>query len=123
MESFWVDYICNIEKIPYIILKKPFDTVWKSSNNLSMIDLENTLINAFDYQKLCEKIKYFLENDTNIEFNKLVLSLKQKHSLTFTQNEMLKKAINKKIAFTKDKNIIFKTFKKMPKDEILKELK
>lgn len=122
MESFWVDFVCSQENIPYIILKKPFDEVWKKSKNIDKKTLQKNLENICDYEKLIEKIKFFLEEFWNIEYKKIINLLKEKYKLSFTQTENLKKLINKKVALSKDESTTFKYFQKLDKEVLLKEI-
>lgn len=107
MESFWIDYICEKEKIPYIIIKKPLDIISDKSKNVNIKDLEYSL-RWFNYHELINNINTFLNNNKNINNNEIILELKQKYKLTFSETELLKKYINKCVSFWEDINFIDK---------------
>ena len=114
MESFWIDFIADKEKIPYIIIKKPFDLVSKDSKKIDLKDLKNNL-KWFDYKKLLWEINNFLWKKEN-NFDKKINDLKEKYRLTFSETELLRKYINKCIAFWKEINFI-------NKDDLLMKIK
>lgn len=93
MESFWIDFVCSKEKIPYIILKFPFDNIWKNSLNVSLSDLENLFL-WFNYKKLIEEIKDYLEKNIKNIFNDLDY-YKNYFRFTFLEFEIFKKNHNK----------------------------
>ncbi len=116
MESYWIDFISEKEKIPYIIIKKPFDIVSKDSKKVDVNKLKDSL-KWFDYRKLLQEIDDFLQkNKSKTDFDKTILDLRQKYKLTFSETEMLKKYLNKCIAFWE--NISFDN-----KDELLLKIK
>lgn len=124
MESFWIDFICEKEKIPYVLIKKPFDRVSKGSKNVSLQDLENTLSEWLDGENIINKIVDFLEkNKKNIFIEEKVLAIKEKFQLTFSETEFLKKYINKEIAFHSDIKKILESFLSAEKKDILKKIK
>lgn len=102
MESFAIDFICTKEQIPYIIIKKPFDIIWKDSKKVDINKLKDS-IKWFDYKSLLQEINIFLEkNKSKNDFDKKIFDLKLKFRLTFCETEMLKKYINKCKAFWED---------------------
>ncbi len=115
MESYWVDFICSKEKIPYLIIKKPFDIVWINSKKVNKNDIYNSL-KELDYKNLIEKINIFLDknlykNENIVQIEYFVNNLKT--HLTFSEKEKLKKDISKEISFKRKKEDIF--------EEILKK--
>lgn len=116
MESFWVDFICSREEIPYLIIKKPFDIISENSKKVDLIDLQNNLKN-FDYLDFFEKIGIFLEKNKKENFEKEIWILKEKFRLTFSETEMLRKYINKKISFWGDFSDIFEELRSLDKKE------
>lgn len=121
MESFWIDFICSKEKIPYIIIKKPFDIVWEKSKKVSLLKLENDL-KWFNYNELINKIIDFLWKNKN-DFESKIKLLKEKYRLTFSETQLLKKYINKNIAFWDNLENITKSLNNEEKEEILKKIK
>lgn len=118
MESFWIDFIADKEKIPYIIIKKPFDLISKDSLNVSKNELENCLI-WFDYKKLLNEIeKFILYLENKNDFEEDIKYLKELFKLTFSQTEILKKYFYKQKAL--NKNII--DLKILEKKDFLKEI-
>lgn len=123
MESFWVDFICDKEKIPYIIIKKPFDLISKDSLKVDIKDLENSL-KWFDWEKLIQQILVFQrQNEENKEIQNITKLIKEKHKLTFSEVEFLKKYINKNLAFWNNLEKIFESLHRYDKKEILKYIK
>lgn len=123
MESFWIDFICDKEKIPYVIIKKSFDFVSKDSKKVSIKDLENVL-KWFDGEYVINKIKDFWEkNKKNTLLEEKILSLKEKFQLTFSETEFLKKYAHKKIAFQYDIMEVFTELSFLEKKEVLKHIK
>lgn len=118
MESFWFDFLCKKEKLPYIIIKKPFDIVWNDSKNVSIKNLQDSL-KWFDYKKLIENINIFLDkNKKNNSINDFIDKLEI--HLTFSQKELLKKYINKEISYWKKYSEIFEEIKNFNIDDIEK---
>lgn len=123
MESFWIDFICDKEKIPYIIIKKPFDLISKDSLKVDIKDLENSL-KWFDWEKLIQQILVFQrQNEENKEIQNITKLIKEKHKLTFSEVEFLKKYINKNLAFWNNLEKIFESLHRYDKKEILKYIK
>jgi hypothetical protein len=122
MESFWIDFICSKEKIPYIIIKKPFDIVWIKSKNVNLKELENTL-KWFNYIELINKIQNFLNKSKKIDVTDKINILKEKNKLTFSETFMLEKYINKMIAFWSNLDEIYKNLKNKTPKEILEIIK
>lgn len=118
MESFWIDFIADKEKIPYIIIKKPFDLISKDSLKVDKNDLEKVLV-WFDYIKLFSEIeKFILSLGNKNDFEEDIKYLKELFKLTFSQTEILKKYFYKQKALNKD--II--DLKSLEKKDFLKEI-
>lgn len=122
MESFWIDFICDKEKIPYIIIKKPFDVVSKDSLKVEKWDLEKSL-QWFDYETLLSQIQDFLNQNKKDNFENIIQNIKEHFRLTFSETEMLKKHINKEIAFWNTQEWITKSFEELSKNEFLENIK
>ncbi|MDD5769689.1 MAG: hypothetical protein PHE25_01870 [Candidatus Gracilibacteria bacterium] len=122
MESAGIDFICDKEKIPYIIIKKPFDIVSKNSKKVDLKSLEDSL-RGFNYLGLIREIENFISKNTKNNFDEGISNLKQKLKLTFSENELLKKYINKNIAFGSPEENIFKNLDLLNKKEILDLIK
>lgn len=122
MESYWVDFVCSREEIPFLIIKKPFDIVSDNSKKVDLNDLQNCLKN-FNYLELFEEIENFLEENEKESFEKEILLLKEKFRLTFSETELLKKYINKKISFWERFLDVFEELKKLDKKDLIKLLK
>lgn len=120
MESYWINYICNKEKITFVIIKVPFDLVWVESNNVSIIELIKKLENI-KYIKLLEEIKLYLNNNQKKEID---LSFYKIHfSFTFSEFEIFKKNYNKFLAFWIDFEKFFDENKSLYKKDFLLEMK
>jgi hypothetical protein len=107
MESYWINYICNKEKINFIIIKVPFDLVWAESKNVSI----NSMI-----RKL-EKKLYLINNqkkDIDLSF------YKNYFSFTFSEFEIFKKNYKKFLAFWIDFDDFFERNNFMDKKTFLK---
>lgn len=118
MESYGIDYIAEKEKIPYIMIKKPFDTVSSDSRNVNISDIE-TALTGCDFQQLFEKIYDFLQKKSSTHYDDDLELLKQKHRLTFSESQLLKRFLNKEIAYGKTSKEIFETLHQSSKSEIL----
>lgn len=121
MESFWVDFVCSREEIPYLIIKKPFDIISENSKKVDLKELQDSLRN-FDYLELFEKIWAFLEENEKESFEKEILIFKEKFRLTFSETEMLRGYINKKISFWGDFSNIFEELGSSDKRSLIKEI-
>lgn len=121
MESFWIDFICSKENIPYLIFKKPFDIIWEKSNNVSIKDLENSLKN-FSYKELFKNIELFLNDNKNENFEEEILILKEKFKLTFSQTEILRKYINKEIAFWDEFKEVYENILCLDKNTLINKI-
>ncbi len=120
MESFWVDFIATNEKVPYIILKIPFDEIWKESKKVDLKDLENSFL-SFPYEKLFLDIKNYLQKNEKKE--KVDLSFyKDYFRLTFSEFEILKRNYNKFIAYKQDFEDFFEKNKELSKEKFLEKL-
>lgn len=92
MESFAIDFIASKEKIPTIILKKPFDFVSLDSKKVDIEAMQNSL-KDLNYNSLLENISSYLEknkkNEENYDF------YKEHFSFTFQEFEIFKKLVNR----------------------------
>lgn len=122
MESYWVDFICNREEIPYLIIKKPFDLIWENSKKVDLKELQNSLKN-FNYLELFEKIENFFNDNKKENYDKEISILKEKLRLTFSETEMLKKYINKEISFWESFSDIFEKLIHLDKEYFLELVK
>ena len=100
MESYAIDYIATEEKIPYIILKKPFDIVSNTSKKIDISQFQDCL-SDIEYQDLLKTIQKFLEKNHDVERQKkdtyLGETLKY-FQFTFSEKEIWKKWYAKLIA-------------------------
>ena len=120
MESYWVDYVCEKEYLPFLMLKIPFDKISEESKNVNLQDLEDTLI-SIDYKNILEKVLSYLKskNHNNI----IDLSYyKDFFSFTFSEYEIFKKNYNKFLALDLDFKYFFEKNKNLTKKEFLGEM-
>jgi hypothetical protein len=93
MESYAIDLVSSEEKIPYIIIKKPFDIVSKSSLKIDPQKFENCL-NDFNYKKLLDSIISFLktnEDPAEILKQKQLKKTLKIYKFSFSEQEIWKK--------------------------------
>lgn len=123
MESFWIDFICTKEKIPFVIIKKVFDEVWEKSKDVNVEEIKSDLEN-FNYKDLILQIWKWLEkNKKIINLNENVLKFyKDYFRFTFSELEKFKKSYNKLIAYNNDFKDFFEENKLLNKKEFLKKL-
>lgn len=120
MESFWVDFVSSKEKIPYIIIKIPFDLIWENSKNIDLKEFDKSFW-LFPYNELVFKINNYLQkNIKNYEpdFN----FYKNYFKLTFSELEILKKNYNKFVAYNLDFKDFFEQNKNLSKDKFLEKI-
>ena len=101
MESYAIDLIATEERIPYIIIKKPFDIVSEQSKKIDPQLFEDCLLDC-DYKKLLELIQEHLErnHDYKEEHRQWALEETMKiYKFTFSEKEIWKKWYAKLIAF------------------------
>lgn len=122
MESFWIDFICSKENIPFIMLKKPFDIVWSNSKNLDLSDLQKSFM-EINFIEILNNIALYLEKNSPIFSQTELSKFKTKFKLTFSEFEIFKKFLNKSIAFWREKNEILKELRKLEKIEFLEKIK
>lgn len=122
MESFWIDFICDKEKIPYIIIKKPFDIVSKDSLQVSKDELEKSL-QWFPYENLINQIENFLFQNKKESFENSIQKLKDSYRLTFSETQILKTHINKNIAFWEKENSIIEWLAQLSQKDLLEKIK
>lgn len=122
MESYWIDFVCSKEKIPFLLLKKPFDIVWNNSKNLDLKNLQIS-IRSIEFEEIIKLIWEYLEKNSPIFSNLEMEKFKKKYLLTFSEFEIFKKFLNKNIAFWVDKNQIFKDIRSLEKKEFLNKIK
>jgi hypothetical protein len=72
--------------------------VSENSKKVDLNELKNYLKN-FNYTELFFKIEDFFNQNKENDFEKEINILKEKYKLTFSETEILKKYINKKISF------------------------
>lgn len=96
MESFWIDFICEKEKVPFVIIKKPFDIVSFNSKKVSLSDIESSL-SSYDFLWLFNDINTFLKENEKLDLDFEFVSVKD--SMTFQEFEKFKTNINKRLAF------------------------
>lgn len=118
MESYGIDYIAEKEKIPYIMIKKPFDTISSGSRNVTISDIEK-ILNGCDLKLLFEKIQDFHTKKSSKNYDHELQILKEKHRLTFSESQLLKKFFNKELAHGKKDTDITNILENASKKEIL----
>lgn len=122
MESFWVDFVCTKEKLPYIIVKRVFDEVWKESKDVDLVSLKNILAD-FDYFSLIISIWKWLENNKkNDLINENLDYYKDYFRFTFSEFEQFKKDYSKLKAYKKDFKNFFEKNKDLKKEEFLSKI-
>ncbi len=119
MESYWIDFVSTKEKIPYIILKVPFDIISKNSKYISLEDLEIKFSNV-PYKNLIEKIKDFLDKNKKEEIDFSMYF--SKYKLTFTEKEIIKRNYNKFLAYNLDFLDFFEKNKDLKKEDFIKKM-
>jgi hypothetical protein len=118
MESFAVDFVATKEKIPAIILKKPFDFVSLDSKKVDIEAMQNSL-KDIDYNFLLENIVSYLEKNTKNEEN--YDFYKEHFSFTFSEFEIFKKLVHRyKAIHKKDFTDFFEKNKNLSKKDFLK---
>lgn len=120
MESFWVDFVSTKEKIPYIILKIPFDSVWEDSKKVELKELENKFLN-FPYKELINSVKKYTEKNSKKEIENLDF-YKDFFTLTYSETEILKRNYNKFIAYNLNFKEFFENNKDLPKEKFLEKI-
>lgn len=123
MESFWIDFICTKEKIPFIIIKKVFDEVWEKSKDVNLEDIKSDL-EKFNYKDLILSVWEWLEKNkkTIILDEELLKFYKDYFRFTFSEFEKFKKNYNKLLAYKKDFKAFFEENKKLSKKDFLDNL-
>lgn len=122
MESSWVEFVCNKQKLPYAIFKLPFDNVSEDSLRVDKKEIITSLANI-DFEKIFFSLREFFQKNTpKVDFGDVNI-WKEKFFLTFTEFEMFKKALNREIAFWKSVENIFENLKNMEKKEVQNFLK
>ncbi|MDD3646186.1 MAG: hypothetical protein PHH06_02130 [Candidatus Gracilibacteria bacterium] len=121
MESYGVEYICNKEQIPCVIIKKPFDVVGEKSKSVGLVELRQSLEN-FDYENLINYIVEWLSKNTKNDILEKIDYFKNYFKFTFSETEIFKKNFNKFIAFTLDFEDFFEKNKTLNKKEFLEKM-
>jgi hypothetical protein len=122
MESYGVDFIATKEKIPFIIIKKPFDIVSSESKKVNLKQLEGSLL-SFDYQNIFEKIEVFLETNRKDDKKESRLEYyKNYFHFTFSEFEIFKKNYNKFIAYKINFEEFFAKNKSLNKKDFLEQV-
>ena len=125
MESYAIDIIWTEEKIPYILLKKPFDTVSHESKKIDVSKFKDCL-SDIDYTGLIITIQKFLKknHDINETFRQKYLKETLKHyNFTFSEKEIWKKWYARNIANWRDYQEFLNKNLKLEKKEFLTQLK
>jgi hypothetical protein len=120
MESFAIDFVSSKEKIPHIILKKPFDFVSIESKKVDIEAMQNSL-KDLDYNSLLENIVSYLDKNINETIN--LDFYKEYFSFTFREFEIFKKLVNRYASLHKKDFIeFFEENKALSKKEFLEKL-
>ena len=117
MESYWFNLVSEKEKIPSIIIKKPFDFVSDESKKVDIEEMKNSLIH-FDYENLLKEIDKYLDKNyiesINLDY------YKDFFSFTFQEFEIFKKQVNRyKALYKKDFLDFFEQNKNLSKKDFL----
>lgn len=115
MESFWIDFVCSKKKIPFIILKIPFDTISEASKKVDISEIK-ALMQSFDITQLISELQKFFSFHTE---EKSFEKYKKYFLLTFAETEILKKNYYKFQAFHIDFEAFFEKNKAKTKKEFL----
>lgn len=124
MESYWIDFICNKYKIPYLIFKLPFDIVSDNSKKVSLKEIQNSLSNI-NFKEIFGKInKYLSENKSDDTWEKQKLDFYKNHfNFSFAENLIFIKNYNKFLALWYDFENFFEKNKYLDKKEFLDKAK
>lgn len=122
MESVGIEFPCNRLKIPYAIFKIPFDSVSENSLKVDKSDIITSLENINFWEIFSALQEFFKQNTPKVDFGDINI-WKEKFSLTFTEFEMLKKSLNREIAFGKSEDEILKNLENMTKQEVREFIK
>jgi len=96
MESFGVHFVCQKEKIPFLICKRPFDIVSPDSKKIDIWEITRQM-ETFPLETVWQKIESFLAHRyTNSVPD--ITPLANKHRLTWSEAQMLQFAVNRAIA-------------------------
>lgn len=122
MESYGVDFIATKEKIPFIIIKKPFDVVSCESKKVDKNQIQISL-QWYDFRSLFEKIDVFLDgNIWKLQIQNDLLFYKDYFRFTVWEFEIFKKNYNKFVAYEKDFQEFFDENKKRWKKMFLEKM-
>lgn len=124
MESYAIDLVATQEKIPYVIIKKPFDSVSEKSKSIN-IKLYQDCLSDLKYHELFKSILAFLQNHEDAEeilrshYLRQTLEL---YTFTFSEKEIWKKWYARCIALWWNYENFLNENKRLTKNNFLKTL-
>lgn len=125
MESYGIDFVATKYRIPYVLLKLPFDSVWKESKKVDVEDMQERLRNI-NYAKIITTVKEYCDENNLDEEKKQeskLLEYKNYFKFSFAENLIFIKNYNKFIAFGLEFREFFEENKELPKKEFLEKMK
>jgi len=117
MESFGVHFVCQREKIPFLMCKKPFDIVSPESKKIDITSITRA-IESLPVENIFEKIEYFLAQTHSIPSDDLT-HIVHKHRLTWSEMQLLQFAVNRTVARGAKRTEIVQELEGKTKEEIL----
>lgn len=93
MESFGIEFVCSKYNIPRIILKVPYDEIWKDISNIDFEEAADSIWKKIDINKLIQHSQKYIQK---IPKEKDRSHLKQELNLSFQQYQILKHKIKKR---------------------------
>ena len=117
MESYGIDFIATKLKIPYVILKIPFDRVSEESRKVDTRILTWSF-ESIDYETLLSELRDFWWNKLKTQQISIEKYLAH-YRFTFSEKEILKKMSKKYQVLHGDFDVFFEKNKELPKKEFL----
>gem|GEM_PF-838644 len=114
MESFGIHFVCQKEKIPFLILKKPFDVVSPDSKHIQKETIIRE-VESIPMDMIWEKIEQFLDTlpPRMVDISPFI----EKYRLTWSQGQKLQFAVHRAIARGETwENLFRKLSEKTPKE-------
>lgn len=122
MESYAISFVASKKKIPYAILKIPFDTISESSKHVSIEALQKTM-GVLDMEYVTEKLLQFFEKNPKRASTVDLEKYRDFFRFTHAESEQFRILTNKFIAFWIDFLQFFERHKDVPKEEFLQKMR
>lgn len=115
MESYAIELLCELHRLPRVLIKVPVDRVWEETKNFDIKKAKKYLAEHIDYRKLMHEVQKYLDTRIKrIDFDPYFMYF----DFTFAQKEIFKKLYYRYLACVQnDFDVLFHEYRELYQDK------